>query len=412
MKKDIVFSQYLEVIIRWRKYILQNVVVVTLFAVVLSLIVSHKYTATTTILPPSSETESMLGLLSGGVISSLSNISRIAGRIPGMTSPSDLYAAILKSGTIKGKVIERFDLKKEFKARTSTDAAKALDKITRISVTPEGIIEVSVTYKNKYLATDMANAFVEELDKFNKETAMTMGKKYRLFIEKRLGEVTDSLELSEKLLKEFQEKYKIVVLDEEMKSVIETIAKLKSEIIFREAQRNAIESVSSIQNPYLNDLEREIRELRNQLRKIEFGTVRQKNHEFGAGFSVPLNQLPEVSQQYVRLLRDVKIQEAVYELLRQQYEQAKILEIKDTPTIQVLDYATPPEKRSFPRRTMIVVFAFLLSLLGSIPIVFFYEYLMDIARNPREHEKAVKILSVLANDYSVVRNYLKRLRRR
>ncbi len=408
MKKGKTTSEYLEIIIRWRKFVIQNVIFVTLFSVVLSLIITHKYTATTTILPPSSETESMLGLLSGGILSSLSNISRVAGRLPGLSSPSDLYAAILRSGTIKSALINRFNLKKEFKAKTMYAASKALDKITKISITPEGIIEVSVTYKNKYLATDIANAYIEELDKFNTETSMTMGKKYRIFIEKRLKQVSDSLTYAENSLREFQEKHRTVVLDEEVKNAIEAVVKLKSDIILKEAQRDAISSASSFDNPYLNNLNQEIQAMKSQLRKIEFGGSEKTNKEYGAGFSVPFAKLPELSLEYARLLRDVKVQEAVYELLTQQYEQAKIMEAKDTPTIQILDRASPPEKRSFPKRTAIVILGFLFSLLGSIAMIFFFEYLIDIQINPKNHKFAVEILSSLINDFSKFKKILKK----
>ncbi|GAJ22508.1 unnamed protein product, partial [marine sediment metagenome] len=78
---------------------------------------------------------------------------------------------------------------------------------------------------------------------------------------------------------------------------------------------------------------------------------------FGAGFSIPFAKLPELSLEYVRLLRDAKVQEAIYELLTQQYEQAKIMEVKDTPTVQILDRASPPEKKTSPKRSRIVIMA-------------------------------------------------------
>ncbi|MGB9721760.1 MAG: GumC family protein [bacterium] len=404
-------SEYLQVILKWRNFLIQNVTLVTIFAIILSLVVTHKYTAVASILPPSSETESMFGLLGGGIVTQLSNISRITGRLPGMTTPSDLYAAILKSGTVKGKIIERFNLKEEFKVKTNYDASKALDEITRISITPEGIISIAVTYKNKYLATDIANAFVEELDKFNTETAMTTGKKYRIFIEQRLKATTDSLSKAEEALRKFQEQHRTVALDIEIENAIETIAKLKGEIILREIQKGAISSAGGLSNPYVTNIDQELRELKKQLSKIEFGTTDTARKEFGVGFSVPFARLPEISLEYARLLRDVKIQEAIYELLTQQYEQAKIMEAKDTPTVQFLDRASPPEKRSFPRRTLIVLFALLLSVFGSIPMIFLYEYLIDIKQNPTQHKRAFAILSTLVNDLSRLRILLNKFHR-
>ncbi|OGU55589.1 MAG: hypothetical protein A2V66_15655 [Ignavibacteria bacterium RBG_13_36_8] len=378
--------------------ILRNVIVLTLLSAVYSLLMVQKYTSTATILPPSSEMETMFGFISGGIPGGLSGISKLAGGLPGLTSPSDLYAAVLNSGYIRSIIVNKYDLKKEFKAKTMEDANKMLSKIVNISVTPEGIIVVSVIYKNKFLAADIANSFVEELDKFNNEVSMTMGKKYRIFIEERLKETTDSLYKSEEALRKFQEENRTIAIDEELKSIIETIAHLKSELILREVQLGAIRSSSIETNPLAQGLGREIYELKKQLTKMQFGNETKDSLQFGAGFSIPLMELPELSLLYVRLVRDVKVQEAIYELLIQQYEQAKIMELKDTPTIQILDKAGPPEKRSAPKRKIIVIFAVLLSLFASIPLVFFMEYINEIRNEPEAHANIIKIITIIQKD--------------
>ena len=193
---------HLRVIMRWRKFILRNVIIVTLLAAVISLLMVHQFTATATILPPSSDQGSMLGLMSMGLPSDLVGLSKFAGGLPGLSSASDLYAAIMQSARIKNAIIKKYNLKEVFKAKTMHDASKALDEITDIAVSIEGIVSVSVTYKNKYLAADIANSFIEELDRFNTETAMTVGKKYRMFVEQRLKENIDTLALVEEKLKQ------------------------------------------------------------------------------------------------------------------------------------------------------------------------------------------------------------------
>jgi capsule polysaccharide export protein KpsE/RkpR len=247
-----------------------------------------------------------------------------------------------------------------------------LDEITRIDISPEGIIAVSVTYHDKNLAANIANSFVEELNRFNTETAMTAGKKYRIFIEKRLEENKDSLTKAETALRAFQEKHRTIALEVEVESVIETIAALKSEIILLEVQKGAIGS-ASLSNPYTGNINKRLRELKKQLAKIEIGSETDKKNGFGVGFSIPLAELPELTLEYARLYRDVKVQEAVFELLAQQYEQAKIMEAKDTPTVQILDSAAPPEEKSYPQRTKITLLVLLASLFVSIGLVILRE---------------------------------------
>lgn len=378
---------YIEIIVKWRKLIIRNVIIITIAAVIISLLLTKRYTATATILPPNPEQNAMLGLITGGIPTGLSSITGLGSLLPGLATPSDLYAAIMKSGRIKSTIIKKYDLKKEFKVKTMADTYNALDGITQIEISLEGIISVSVTYKDKFLAADIANAYVEELDNFNTETAMTVGKKYRIFVEKRLKENINALTQAEEALRNFQEEHRTVALEEEIVSAITTIAELKSQIILLEVKKGALSSSSRLNNPYLYNINKEIREFKKQLSKIEFGDKVKNKKEFGVGFSVPFSELPEVFLAYIRLRRDAKVQEVIYELLTQQYEQAKIIELKDTPTIQFLDHASPPERKSFPKRSIIVILTFFASIAINILVVFSIEYIKEEKKKEKSNVK-------------------------
>lgn len=403
-------SQYFQVIWKWRKFVVRNTIVVTIFAAIISLLLVYRYKATATMLPPNPDQEAMFGLMSGflpgGFPSSFS--SALGGMISGISTPSDLYASIMRSTRIKRGIIAKYNLQEEFKTRTMHDTYKALDDITEIDISPEGIISVSVTYKNKVLATNIANSYVEELDKFNTETAMTTGKKYRIFIEERLRSNEDSLAAAEEHLRAFQEKHHTVALETEIEGAIETIAKLKSEMILLEVQKAAIGS-GNFNNPYVRKINQQLRELRRQLDQMEFGDTTVTKKEFGAGFAVPFSELPEVAVEYARLVRDVEVQSAIFEILTQQYEQAKIMEAKDTPTVQFLDRASVPEKRTFPKRTLIVILTFLIALLVNMPLVFLLEYFSEIKKNPQEHAFAIWFTREISADFAAFKRFLKKI---
>lgn len=370
--------KFLNIIIKRRYFLIKFIVIITVLTTIISLIVVQKYTAVATILPPNPEQEAMIGMISSSVTSGLSSLTRSRNLLSGMSSPSDLFGAILQSSSIKGEIIRRFNLKKVFKARTMTDTGRMLDKIMSIEISGEGIISVKITYKNKVLAADIANAFIEELDKFNKENSMTVGKKYRIFIEQRLKDNGDSLAIAEEALKNFQNKNRTVALDVEIESAIKTIVDLKSQVILKEIQKGAASQYSITNNPYIQTVDNELAELKKQLAKIEFGDKSNEGSEYGAGFAVPFAKLPQLSLEYARFLRDVRVQAAVYELLTQQYEQAKIMEVKDTPTVQFLDHATPPEKRSYPNRRSMIMFGFVASFFIGVFLTFFLEYFQHL----------------------------------
>jgi uncharacterized protein involved in exopolysaccharide biosynthesis len=63
-------------------------------------------------------------------------------------------------------------------------------------------------------------------------------------------------------------------------------------------------------------------------------------------------------------MREVETNSAVYVELRRQLEIAKIDEVKNIPVIQVLDYARPPVRKSYPPRTTIVLETMILAWLA------------------------------------------------
>lgn len=400
MKKDrtLPFIEYFNVVIKWRSFIYREVGSITLATLIISLLIPNHFTSTVTVLPPSPEREAMFGLMFSNIPTGLTGITGASGLLGGPTA-SDLYANIMKSQRIMDEVIKKNDLQSVFNTKTMYDTYVELLDMTKIVVTPEEIISVSVTYTDKYLAADIANSFVEELDKFNTEAAMTIGKKYRIFVEQRLIETEDSLTKVENALRKFQEEHKTVALDTEIQSAIEIYVELKGQILRLEVKKGASASSSQIDNPYLNSINKELRELRKQLNKMEMGDSIDTKNEFGVGFSVPFNQLPEISQQYVRLVRDVKVQEAIYEVMTQQYEQAKIIELKDTPTVQVLDSAIPAEKKSYPRRLRVTMAMALLSFLAGVCLAFLFEHIEKVKKEPSESSKWSKIFSELKKDF-------------
>lgn len=378
MKKEIDIKDYLKILVKWRSIIIFNVFVITLLAVVISLLLPKKWTALTTILPPTEESSSMgiSALLGGGIGGVLGGgLSRI---LPGMATLSDLFAKELKSRRIMTEVLKKNNLLNLYKVKFEEDALKKLRARTAIEITPEGIISISVTEKTPELASQIANSFVEELDKFNRDVNMTVGKKNRFFLEGRLETVKNDLQMAEESLKIFQEYHKTISLSNEMSAAIDVIANIKAQIMADEVQLGLLYGYSSKNNPEIIRLQNEIAQLKRKENEIE--KLGKGKDGFGAGFSIPFAKLPEVALELARRERDLEIQGTLYELITQQYEQAKIMEVRDTPTVQILDRATPPEKRSFPQRRKMVMIAFIFSLFTGIGLAFLFEFVESIEK--------------------------------
>jgi len=376
--------KYLKIIAKYRKMIFYNVVVFTVIATAISFALPKRYKATAQILPPTEEPD-LLGfstILSGGF--STSGLSRLArtGLFRSAT-PSDLVASILHSRTIGEQVVVDCDIMQEYKIKKSIEKAlKLLKKITKISVTDEGIVQINVEAKKPDLSANIANSYITYVDKFLKESNMTRGKNMRVFVEKRLSTAEVELKQTSDSLKTFQEVHKVVAIDEETKVVIDAYAQLKSELLKREMELAISKDVSAPDNPYVLSIKREIDEFQNKLNEIETG--KEPGKGYGVGFAVSFNKLPAVAAEYARRLRDYKVQEEIYALLLQQYEQAKILEARDTPNITVLDYARIPEKKVFPKKATIIITVFMFSFILSCIGCFINEYLITIQKEKPE----------------------------
>jgi len=193
-----------------------------------------------------------------------------------------------------------------------------------------------------------------------------------------------SLAAASESLKAFQEANKVVAVDDETKAAIDAYAKMKSELSVQEAEYEAARSGASDENPYVDNLRREIEASRDELRKLESGGGA---NGFGVGFGVSFQRLPVVAAQFARRYQDFKIQDEAYATLYQQYEYARVLEARDAPTLTVLDYAVPPERRSFPRRFVIVGAALLFSLAAGLAFALVAEYFASIkTARPEEYQ--------------------------
>jgi len=371
-------------LVKWRKFIAVNIVVVAVVLAILSLLLPPKYTSSTSIMPSLDQVMGLSVQQTPGISSLLGNLPSL----PGFVSPSDIYASILKSRTIGERIIDSLGLMKIYKTNSMEEALNSLYSNVDVKVTSTGMIEITCTASSKMLAYRMAKLFVEELDRFNRNAIMTKGKNTRIFIEKRLKEVEEELKKSEEALRAFNERNKTVKLDEELVKAIEVYSDLKSQLLSYEVKRDLLKSISGEENPDLKRVEAQIAALKDKLTELEEG----KGEGFGAGFSIPLRQLPKKSVEYARLLRDMEVKNKLYAFLVEQYESAKILESKDTPTLQVIVKPEVPEMRSWPKRKILVLEGILLSFVISVLFAALFEFIEKDLDSKKKWAEMVRIL--------------------
>jgi uncharacterized protein involved in exopolysaccharide biosynthesis len=260
------------------------------------------------------------------------------------------------------------------------------------------MILLSFEDKDRFRAAEVANRFVAELDRVNRQTNISPPKNARIFIEERLARTRKELTEAEENLRKFQEQNKAISLDDQMKASIEGAAELKAEMVTSEINLNVLRKTMSPSPPQIKALKSRINEIEKQIGIWEFGNQKEEPEEKKI-LDVPFAQVPALSMELARLVREVRIQSAVFELLTNQYEQYKIQETRDTPTIQVLDRAIPPERRSRPRRALLVGLAGILSLVTSVAFAVGLELIRKSKeKNPEDFERIQTLLGAWRKD--------------
>jgi tyrosine-protein kinase Etk/Wzc len=299
------------------------------------------------------------------------------GQSLGLHDPNDMYIAMLRSRTVADRMIDRFSLMSVYGKNFRVDARKELDNDTQITSGKDQIISISVEDRSPERAAKMANAYVEELEKLTRTLAVTDAARRRLFFEQEVKSANDQLSTAELALKRAEEKTGIIQLDSQAKVMLEGYADLRAQVTAKEVQVQSMRSFATPENPDLKRAEQELNALRGQLATFEHGKGGQSSVDLA------LEKVPSAGLEYVRKLREVKYREALFELLTKQYEAARIDQARDTSIVQVLDKAVAPEKKSWPKRGLIVGLVILLALLLSIPGVHLLEILRRVNEDPQ-----------------------------
>lgn len=342
------------VIAKHKRTILGVPAAVAVLSVIVTLLMTPIFTGTTKILPPQQSQSTASAMLSqlGGLLGGA------AGGIAGIKNPNDLYVAMLKSRTVADRMIERFGLMALWEAERIGDARKTLEAVTKISAGKDGIIAIEVDDEDPKRAAAMANAYVEELVRLTNTLAVTEAAQRRLFFEQQLVQAKNNLARAEAAAKGALDRGGIAMVEEQGRSMVATTAQLRGQIAVKEVQIGALRSYATENNPEMVKAQQELASLRQQLAKLEGASGGSDTGV--AGKEKGLGNLA--------LLRDVKYFEVVFELLAKQYEIAKLDEAKDAALIQVLDAAVPPERKTKPKRAMIVILATLAA--GFVAVLF------------------------------------------
>jgi len=349
--QDVHLLDLLIILSRRRRFIFLFTVAAAVLAVITVLLIPSQYTAETSVLPPgqnSSMSSNLLGQLGGS-----GALASAAGASLGIKNPGDMYVSLFRSRTVEDSVIRRFGLMARYRKEEMTDARRRFeDRSTVVLGSKDGLIRIGVTDPDPKLAADIANGYVDEFRKLSANLAITEASQRRIFFEQQLLEANQNLAAAEEAMKNTEQSTGVLQVDSQARSLIESAAILRGQIVAKEVQLQGMRAYATEDNPEMLEARQQLGALQGQLEKLS-GSDAHSNSDI----IVPKGNIPEAGMEYVRKLRDVKYYETIAELIAKQFEMAKLDEARQGSIVQVIDVAVAPDKRSFPRRTLTVALA-------------------------------------------------------
>jgi tyrosine-protein kinase Etk/Wzc len=316
---------------------------------VYSLLLPPQFTATARFITPQQSQSSLL-LFSGSLANlDTSSLASAASEELGLTSPSKLHIALLTSRPVEDALIQQFQLMNVYHSKDINAARKTLAGNTQIVSEKSSIIALSATANNKKLAADLANAYIEQYKVFYKSLAASEASQRKIFYEEQIKQAKGELDTTESDLRKLQDKKGLIQPDTQAKALVDGIASLNAQIAAKQVELRAQQSYSTSRNPSVQLTENQIASLKAEVSKLE---ERKVNSSAG---TINLRDLADEGSEYLRIENALKYRQTLYDLLIQQYDVARLDEAKEAITIQIVESALPPQTRSAPHRTRIVL---------------------------------------------------------
>jgi len=333
------------------------------------------FTALAVLMPPQSNSGNTFQSDSANPIIPLS------GLFGNFTDESMNLISIVQSRTVMEKVITKFNLIEFYKVDNMEEALEDLEDDAEFEIEEEGTIHISMSVTTgwfhfkedeilaKQLCADITNTFVSELDELNKKMNVERASFHREFIEKRYLHNINELHTAEDKLKEFQETNNLVSINDQTEAVIESASIIKRKIILDQIQLEIYKDAFNPEHSKLEQLKKEIEEFKFKLNELENGSINELPDD---KLFLTISDIPDLGLTHLRLQRELEIQTELFKFLTMEYEEAKIEEAKDIPTVQVLDIAKVPERKSKPRRVLLVISILLVCFIGNSLVIITY----------------------------------------
>jgi tyrosine-protein kinase Etk/Wzc len=367
-KGDPHMMDYLTMMARHRTAVVGFTLVFGVLFFAFTFVMRFTFSSTATLLPP--EKQQLGGLMSFLAGSGALDIMKT------QENPAlDLFQNVLESRTLAEEVARDPRIIRYFSAwdTSQKSIAGAVQRSMQVDALRNGMMTVTIDMEThwspddaekdsaKVLSAYLANKLVATLDNFNRERLMTSARNTRVFVEGEYKKRMQQLDTAYASMQNFQQKNKAVSLPDQLSATVTAAAELGASIQQMEIQLSVEERELSPNSDRIQTLRAQLQAAKRALAGFDDGSV--------GDYVVGLKGVPQLARQFAGLTREIKLLETLTAYLRQQWEQEKINEQRNLPSLQVLDPAIPPDRKSSPKRLAMLLLGLSCGFVASIVYV-------------------------------------------
>jgi capsule polysaccharide export protein KpsE/RkpR len=374
-----------------------------IFSTLLAFLIPRRFESVTRLMPPDQSNSGMAMLAaavssrSGSGLGGGTGLGSIADDLMGIKNSGDLFIGILQSRTVQDDLINKFNLRKVYWDRYMDDARKDLEEKTTVTQDRKsGIITIRVSDRNPQRAMGIAQEYVAQLNRVVILLNTSAAHREREFLEERLTQVKQDLESAENGFSDFASKNTALDIPAQGRAMIAASATLQGQLIAAQTELESLRQIYADNNVRVRTMQARVDELRHQLDKLggkfDSGSIGNEQNAADAQTMYPsIKKLPLLGVKYADLYRNSRVEEALFETLTQEYELAKVQEVKETPSVKILDSPSLPEKKSYPPRLLIIFLVTMLAAAMSAVWIFCQAYWAEIDENNPHKMLAIEI---------------------
>lgn len=351
---------------------------VTVLSIVVSLMLPNEFRSSANLMPANTPAIGLdLLTRSSGLGGLASNLLRTR------SSAFDRFFVLLETHTVKKRVIDQFNLIEVYDTGANQypliDAMKRLDTNTNFETFEEGNMLIEVWDEDPTRAKELTDFYVQLINEYNIELSSTEASKFKEFIGDKYAEVLASVDSIQSRTIEFQRQYGVIEFDTQASEYLGVITAVTVQLYEAELKLKMVSENTRENNPiYLRQLQ--------QVNALKSTLVSMYNNTNPNDVILNFSQLPEISTQYVRLKAEAEIQQEMLKFIIPIFENARMEEAKSIPGLVVVDEPFVAERKDRPKRSLIVIGAFMSTFLL---MIVYYAIQLLLHRN-REYMSYLK----------------------